>query len=193
MIRDTAQGAPRVEIPADAIIETPDSIHAKSLVLAGMVEAHCQATGEAFDFMVVVPRGGYAAANVMSRALGFTAPYLLHMGIGSYGAGSSERESQFQLGQMPLEEEIAGKDLLVIDEVCDTGETLTYVEDYLRAAGAGLRRYAVLHHKPLRSTTNFKPDFFVEETDRWVVYPAEDCEEQGKQSVARRRTEDVVS
>ena len=54
------------------------------------------------------------------------------------------------------------KDTLVVDDICDTGETLKNIV-------AGYT--ATLHYKP---TASFTPDFYAKETgDEWIVYPWE--------------------
>ena len=54
------------------------------------------------------------------------------------------------------------KDTLVVDDICDTGETLK------RAVGGFT---ATLHYKPTASST---PDFYAKETGtEWLVYPWE--------------------
>ena len=70
----------------------------------------------------------------------------------------------------PGDEQLAGHDVLVVDEVWETGNTITAVTDLVRKAG-GRPTTAVLHYKPLRSRTDMTPDHYVFETDRWVVYP----------------------
>lgn len=51
---------------------------------------------------------------------------------------------------------------LVVDDICDTGDTLL---------GIITPFTAVIHHKP---TAKFKPTFFAEEVgDEWLVYPWE--------------------
>jgi len=70
----------------------------------------------------------------------------------------------------PGDDQLAGHDVLVVDEVWETGNTITAVTDLVRAAG-GRPTTAVLHYKPARSLTSATPDHFVFETDRWVVYP----------------------
>jgi uncharacterized protein len=131
------------DIPADAIRESWDDVYEKSRRLADMIEA----AGERFDAMVVIPRGGYYPANIVSRRLGLEATDMLQASIGSYEQGTTDRKGDFQLGQMPDDAQVRGKNLIVIDEVCDTGKTL--------------------------SASGFKPDFAVETTDKWVVYPWE--------------------
>ncbi len=54
------------------------------------------------------------------------------------------------------------KDTLVVDDICDTGETL-------KNKVAGFT--ATLHHKP---TASFTPDFYAKEVgSEWIVYPWE--------------------
>jgi hypoxanthine phosphoribosyltransferase len=54
------------------------------------------------------------------------------------------------------------KDTLVVDDICDTGETLK------RAVGGFT---ATLHYKP---TAGFTPDFYAKEVGtEWIVYPWE--------------------
>ena len=52
---------------------------------------------------------------------------------------------------------------LVIDDICDTGETLNFI--------LGGAYTAVLHYKP---TAKHKPTFYAQEVgDEWIVYPWE--------------------
>jgi hypoxanthine phosphoribosyltransferase len=177
--------------PADAIRETPDSVYQKSHQLAIQIEAYCQRTGKQFDYLVVIPRGGYFVANIVARELAFSATDLLHAGIKSYQPDNTQ-SATLQIGQMPTREEVTGKDLLIIDEVCDTGETLQFVKNYLLEATAASVQSAVLHYKPKRSTTGFVPEFYVEKTNHWIIYPWEASEQRGKQSVAHRQQAESV-
>jgi uncharacterized protein len=175
------------DIPDDAVRESWDSVYKKSVALAQQIETHCRQTGEQFDAMIVVPRGGYYPANIVARELGFSSVNLLHASIGSYVQAGAGKQAEFKVGQLPTADEVRDRNLLVIDEVCDTGQTLAYLKDYLAKSGAGLVRFGVLHYKPERSETGFKPDWVVETTDAWIVYPWEPHEAAGLSSVARRK------
>jgi hypoxanthine phosphoribosyltransferase len=179
--------------PSDALRENWQSVNELAFVLADKIEGHCLETGEQFDKMVLIPRGSYPPANIISRRLGFNANHLLHMCMTSYADGEIERSGKFIYGQMPKPEEVDGFDLLVIEEVCDTGETLQHASDLLELAGAGLVRTAALHYKPTRSTTGFKPDWYANETDAWIVYPWEKDERIGKKSTVRRPNADDLA
>ena len=62
---------------------------------------------------------------------------------------------------------IAGKRLLVVDDVADSGRTLALVLELLRETGADARS-AVLYAK---SASVIAPDFAWRRTDRWIVFP----------------------
>jgi len=175
------------DIPSDALWPSWDDVHKMALNLAEQIEKHCAKTGEQFDAMVVIPRGAYNPASVVSYKLGFSAVDLLHACIGSYVPGKAEWGGKYHLGQMPTPEEIKGKNLLIIEEVCDRGRTLTFLTDYLKEHGAALVRTGVLHDKPTQSVTGFKPDWFVETTDTWIVYPWEIPEIKGQVTSVKRR------
>ncbi len=55
--------------------------------------------------------------------------------------------------------------LLVVDDVVDTGKTLKWFRVFLTAS---------LHYKP---KSPFKPNFYVKETTNWIVYPWEKPDE----------------
>lgn len=149
-----------------------EEVYGQSLKLAELIKA----AGEQFDYMVVVPRGGYFVANVVARELDFGVTKLLHAGVGSYDSGQGNQRPELSIGEMPTVETVRGKSLLIIDEVCDSGETLAFVTDYFNKSGAKLVKSGVLHYKPINSRAGYKPDWFVEQTDKWVVYPWEERE-----------------
>ncbi|MEZ0166291.1 phosphoribosyltransferase [Kineococcus sp. LSe6-4] len=63
--------------------------------------------------------------------------------------------------------ELAGRDVLVVDDVADTGRTLGVV--VAMCAEAGVRaRSVVVYRKP---TTTREPDWAWRGTDRWIEFP----------------------
>lgn len=179
-------------IPADAVYETWETVYEQSIKLAQLIEAHCQKTGEQFDKLLVVPRGAYYPANILSRELNFGATDILHAGLSSYALiGASKRSQKFLYGQMPSVSDIKGKHILIVEEVCDTGHTLAHLVEYLQGSGAALVRCGTLCYKPTRSETGFVPDWYVTKTDKWVVFPWEVNEENGQHSRVRRKPAEV--
>ena len=181
-----AMGTGTATIPADALRLSWDDVLKQSVRLADMIEAACQKSGEQFDVMLIIPRGSYYPANIISRKLGFASTDMLHACIGSYESGKSERSGGFTLGQMPAPDQVKGKDILIIEEVCETGHTLKFLVDWLQFTGAKTIRTAALHYKPGRSETGFVPDWHAEEVKKWIVYPWEVYEDQGTTSKVRK-------
>jgi hypoxanthine phosphoribosyltransferase len=65
--------------------------------------------------------------------------------------------------------------LLIVDDVFDTGHTITSVIDYLQKK-ARLNtphdiRVAVPYYKPSRNQTDRVPDYYLHETQEWLKYP----------------------
>jgi uncharacterized protein len=67
--------------------------------------------------------------------------------------------------------------LLLIDDVFDSGRSLEAVVDELaRRCRRNLPehiRIATVYYKPARNRSRLKPDYFVRETDQWLVFPHE--------------------
>ena len=69
--------------------------------------------------------------------------------------------------------------LLVIDDVFDSGRS---IEAFIRELATRCRhnmprdvRVATVYWKPKRNRTSLAPDFYVHETDEWLVFPHELC------------------
>lgn len=62
--------------------------------------------------------------------------------------------------------------VLVVDDIFDTGKTARRVKDELTKTTPHVR-FAMPYYKPSRNTTTFAPDYYVRETDHWLVFPHE--------------------
>ena len=65
--------------------------------------------------------------------------------------------------------------MLIIDDVFDTGQTIQAVIEHLRVK-ARLNtpsdiRIAVPYYKPSRNVSDYTPDYFLHETERWLKFP----------------------
>jgi hypoxanthine phosphoribosyltransferase len=66
--------------------------------------------------------------------------------------------------------DVAGRDVLLLDDILDTGRTISALADHLRARGAATVRTAVLLRKLGRQEVPFEPDYCgFEIPDRFVV------------------------
>ena len=71
----------------------------------------------------------------------------------------------------PLNADINGRNVLLLDDVCDSGETFAVGVEHLRQCGAvNEMRTAALH---LKTVSKFIPDFYAEAVNewRWYIYP----------------------
>ncbi len=67
---------------------------------------------------------------------------------------------------------VPGSRVLVIDDVLDTGNTARAVLERLAPLNADVR-LATVYWKPNQNQTDIKPDFYVQLTDDWIVFPHE--------------------
>lgn len=89
-------------------------------------------------------------------------------------AGIKERRSEvvFENADDILNSIVRGSRVLIIDDVLDTGHTAFAVLKCLAPFGAEVK-LATVYWKPSQNQTTLKPDFYVRETDEWIVFPHE--------------------
>jgi uncharacterized protein len=67
--------------------------------------------------------------------------------------------------------------LLIVDDVFDTGNTIAAVVEEIKRRARGNTpediRIAVPWYKPSRNETDLVPDYYLEETAEWLVFPHE--------------------
>ena len=76
--------------------------------------------------------------------------------LASYGASDTPGEVRVK---MDCETELAGRHVLVVDDIVDTGQTLKALMELLRMRGAASVRSCVLLDKPSRRTVELEPDY----------------------------------
>lgn len=133
--------------------------------------------------IVGVSRGGWPPARVLSDLLGN--PNLANVKVEFY-VGVAETKKKPVLTQ-PVSVPVEGKNVLIVDEIADTGESLRLVKEHLIERGANTVKIATVYYKPWSIV---KPDYFERETSCWVIFPWEiketvrkivkKCEEKGK-------------
>jgi hypoxanthine phosphoribosyltransferase len=118
------------------------------------------------DLVIAIGRGGYVPARVVCDELLTT--HLSSIRLEHWGPAASRRETA--LVKYPLACSAEGMDILVIDDVTDTGETLSTAVSYLQQLKPSQIRTGVLHHK---ISSEFTPDYYAELVRdwRWIIYP----------------------
>lgn len=118
------------------------------------------------DVIVGVSRGGWPPARVLSDLL--DNPNLANVRAEFY-LGVAETKGEPVLTQ-PVSVSVAGKRVLIVDEVADTGKSLRLVREHIVEQGACEVKIATVYYKPWSVV---KPDYYAKETRRWVVFPWE--------------------
>lgn len=119
-------------------------------------------SGYAPNVIVGIARGGLVPTAVMGQVLDnkdirtVSVKYYEKKGVHS-------KKPKFVGKKLDLPNHLK---ILIVDDISDTGHTL----DFVRKSLNGRTKTATLHYKP---KSIVKPDYFIEETDDWVVYPWE--------------------
>jgi hypoxanthine phosphoribosyltransferase len=131
------------------------------------------------DTIVAIGRGGYMPARIVSDFLHII--NLTSFKIEHYRGAHKKNRA---LIRYPLANGVSGKKVLLVDDVCDTGDTFELAAKHLeKRMQPGEIRTAVLHYK---KTSSFRPDYYTSRVVkwRWIIYPwaaAEDISELMKQ------------
>lgn len=116
--------------------------------------------------IVGISRGGWPPARVLSDLL--SNPNVANVRAEFY-LGIAERKNEPTLTQ-PVSVKIAGKRILVVDEVADTGKSLKMVREHILREGAKEVRSVTVYYKPWSVV---RPDYYAKETKDWIVFPWE--------------------
>ena len=117
------------------------------------------------EILVAVARGGLLPGGGLSYALGIKLTDAINVEF--YTDVEETLPDPVLLAPHLDTDSIAGRPILVVDDVADSGRTLALVLDLLQQHGAEARS-AVLYAKPGSEVT---PDYVWRQTDRWIVFP----------------------
>lgn len=120
------------------------------------------------EIVIAVARGGLLPAGALSYALGVKLSDAINVEF--YTDVHETLPDPVLLEPLLDMNSIQGKQLIVVDDVADSGRTLKMVLDILENAGA-VARSAVLYSK---SQSVVSPDFVWKRTDDWIVFPWSD-------------------
>jgi len=137
-----------------------------------------RATGKKYDLVVGIARGGIPVAMVVSDHLNVKVDFV---NVKSYSDIGRRSEPKIL---STLTERIEGKDILLVDDLVDQGDTLAFMKGYLGEQKPRTLETAVLFRKPWSKTA---PDYFLESVSEWVVFPFE-LGEMGRLRAAMEKT-----
>lgn len=131
------------------------------------------------NYIIGVWRGGAPVGIAVQEFLSVLGIKSDHIAIRtSYYSGINERNETVQVyGLNYVIKKLESEDrLLVVDDVHDTGNSINQIISDLRKAckkNSPEIKIATPYFKPNKNETETKPDFFIHETDKWLVFPHE--------------------
>lgn len=145
----------------------PDTIVVTWEELDALVARLARSVGRDHDLVLAITRGGLVPAGILAYRLDLRE--ILVAGVEFYRSDGGTHDTPV-VGHFPDASLLAGQRVLVVDEVWETGETMTEILGRVRAAG-GTAVSAVVHYKPGRSRVTGAPDHWAATVEEWVTYP----------------------
>lgn len=138
---------------------TRDEIAARVTELADAMRADLQ--GKTPIFLCVL-NGAFVFAADLFRELGINESKINFIRYSSYSGTTTTGKVKEVMG---LTEDIAGKDVVIIEDIVDTGYTAQHLVEDLQKKNPASIRFVTLLHKPQSSKTGFMPDYVAFEID----------------------------
>ena len=139
------------------------------------------------DIVVAIGRGGYVPARIVCDFLSIM--NLTGVAVEHWGAAEKKEKAKITA---PLNIKIKNKNVLIIDDITDTGETMDVVVKYLKRQKPRNIKTGVLEHK---TASFFIPDFFAHKIVkwRWITYPWARYEDLPVfiEKIKKKKTEDI--
>jgi len=102
--------------------------------------------------LVCILRGGVVFLTDLMRAVNI--PHAIDfMAVTSYGVGARERQGRPRIS-LDLNTDVQNKHVLIVDDIIDSGHTLSYVMDWLNTRNPASLKICALLNKPSRRETD---------------------------------------
>jgi hypoxanthine phosphoribosyltransferase len=106
--------------------------------------------------LIAVLKGAFVFMSDLVRHMGGSVS-MDFMAVSSYAKGTTS-SGEVRLTK-DLDTSLDGKDVLIVEDIVDTGLTLTYLQDILRARNPRMLRTACLLSKPSRRKVDVKVEY----------------------------------
>ena len=131
------------------------------------------------NYIIGVWRGGAPIGIAVQEFLSFLGIKSDHVAVRtSYYSGIDARKDSVQVyGLNYVIRQLESEDrLLIVDDVHDTGNSIAQIINDITLAckkNTPEMKIATPYYKPNNSQTGKKPDYYIHETDQWLVFPHE--------------------
>ena len=160
----------------DKLFISADSLLRASMELARRIVA----SGFRPSFLVAMWRGGAPIGIAVQEALEYHSIHADHIAIrtSSYlGIDHQAKTVRVHAVDYLVSRLTAEDELLLVDDVWDSGRSLDAVlAELKKRCKRNLPekiRIATVYYKPSRNRSTLVPDYYVQSTDRWLVFPHE--------------------
>jgi hypothetical protein len=118
------------------------------------------------DAIVGITRGGWVPSMMLSDLLGVRD--LLSVRVEHWGV-TGRKDLKAKL-KYPLQADLSGKKVLLVDDLTDTGDSILLALEEIKKHDPSEVRTATLIHK---KQSKYRPDYYALETDkwRWIILP----------------------
>jgi hypoxanthine phosphoribosyltransferase len=152
----------KVKRPAKIKFDSPTPLEIEDLCYR--LAKRIKRSRYSFDVIVAIGRGGWIPARYLADYLG-NIMNVASVKVEHYTG--IDKRAKARITQN-VSTNVRGMNVLLVDDVSDSGDSLIIAKRHLLKRGARKVRIAALHHKPWSA---IRPDFFVKETTCWVIYP----------------------
>ncbi len=132
------------------------------------------------NFIIAIWRGGTPVGIAVQELLDYFGIKTDHISIrtSSYeGIGQRSRNIRVHGLDYIIKNINAEDKLLIIDDVFDTGLSIDAVIKHIRTHARKNTpldiKVATPYYKPKNNKTNFAPEYYIQETDQWLIFPHE--------------------
>lgn len=132
---------------------------------------HAQITKDKFnpDLLIGLARGGLIPLGLLAGETNFNNRNTRTINLNSYS--DEGKKTTLRLTCAMRAEDFPGSSFLFIDDLTDSGDSLAFAVAKLKELRPEATiKTAVLFYK---KHSKIKPDYYIEETDEWVVFPWE--------------------
>lgn len=147
------------------IIPSWDDIHD----LAFNISKKMLNDNQKFDRIITLAKGGWPMTRSLVDFL--QVDQVASIGVKFYGGINTHLEKPIVYQDIPVT--VAGENILLFDDVADSGKSLEFAIKYLKDKKIGKITTATLFYKPKSSLV---PDYFGEETNEWIIFPYDTVE-----------------
>lgn len=138
------------------ILISEEEINERVDQLARQIEAAYAESGKKLVLLGILKGSVVFMAELMKR---IKLPVEIDfMKVSSYGGGATSSKTVTILLDL-RRKDLESCDILIIEDIIDSGRTLSYLVDYLKLKGAASVKTCTLLDKPSRREVDFTPDF----------------------------------